>query len=360
RAQELCRRSGETPEMFGVLFALWSFDHASGQLRESLVIAQQLLEMAERVKSEFAIASARNAMGATQLWMGDFAESKKNLEAAAEFFDRDVARYLPMMQAPVIPSRSNLMWAAHIAGYPEQARRLVGEAEALAAQLRRPFSHGFVHMYAIVLDHFQRDYRNIRARSETLIELATEYGFPYWLAAGKMCLARTIAGEAYFLGDQAALEAGLKMVKESVENLAASNADLIYSFSFVILAEVHLMMKRTDECLEVLAKAQQRADDMDHRLLEAEIHRLRGEIMLLNPQGAEEAERSFRHAIEIATRQRANSWRLRAANSLARLLSKTARRADARAALAPAYAQFTEGFNTYDLLEAKSLLGELS
>jgi class 3 adenylate cyclase/predicted ATPase len=360
RAQELCRRSGETPEMFGVLFSLWSFDHASGQLRESRAIAQQLLDLAERVKSDFAIASARNAMGATQLWMGDFAESKENFEAAAAFFDRDVARYLPMMQAPVIPSRCNLMWAAQIAGYPEQAKKRVAEVDALAAQLRRPFSHAFVHLGVIVLDHFQRDYTDVRTRSETLIELATEYGFPYWLAAGKMCLARTIAGEGSFLGDQAALESGVRMMKESVQNLAVSNADLIYSFSFVMLAEVYLMMRRTDECLAALARAQQRADDMDHRLLEAEIHRLRGEAMLLNPHGAEEAERSFRRAIDIATRQRANSWRLRAATSLARLLSKTGRREGARAALAPAYAQFTEGFNTSDLLEAKSLLDELA
>jgi predicted ATPase len=174
-----------------------------------------------------------------------------------------------------------------------------------------------------------------------------------------MCLARTIAGEAYIRGDQPALEAGLAMMKESIVNLAAANADLIYSFSFVLLAEVYLMMKRPDEALRELEMARQRADQMGHRLLEAEIHRLRGETMLTLPNGDDEAERCFRRAIEIAVRQEARSWELRAATSLARLLRRTGKRDEARATLAPVFAQFTEGFDTGDLREAKALLEEL-
>jgi predicted ATPase len=210
-----------------------------------------------------------------------------------------------------------------------------------------------------VLCHFRQEYAEVRARVETLIELSTEYGFPYWLAAGKMCLARTIAGEGYARGDQAALESGLAMMKESVEHLAASNADLIYSFSFVLLAEIYLMMNRTDECMRELDRAAQRADQMEHRLLEAEIHRLRGETMLILPGGAAEAERHFRRAIDVAVRQDARSWQLRAATSLARVMAATGRRDEGRAVLAPAFAQFTDGFDTLDLIVAKTLLADL-
>jgi tetratricopeptide (TPR) repeat protein len=359
RAQELCRRAGETPEIFGVMFALWSFKHASGQLRESRVLAEQLLAMAGRVTSDLATAGAHNAMGATDLWMGNFSSAREHLETAGKIFDRDIPRYLPMMQASVIPSRCNLAWALHIGGYPLQAKQRIQEADELATRLRRPFSLAFVHLYAIVLSHFQRDYAEVRARGETLTELSTEYGFPYWLAAGKMCMARTIAGEGEFLRDEAAMTSGLAMLKESVENLAAAGADLIYSFSFVLLAEVYLMMKRADESLSVLDQAAQRAEQMDHRLLEAEIHRLRGETMLLHPDGAAEAERCFRRAIEVAVRQQANSWRLRAAMSLARLLSRSGKSDEARAVLTPALGRFTEGLDTSDLIEAKALLDQL-
>ena len=341
------------------MFALWSFNHASGQLRESRVIADRLLTMAGRVDSDLATASAHNALAASQLWMGEFTAAQENSQKAIKIFDRDVLRYLPMMNAPVIPSHCNVVWALHIGGHIDQAKKRLAEAQGLASELRRPFSLAFVHMHTIVLNHFRLEYVDVRTRSETLIELSTEYGFPYWLAAGKMCLARTIAGEGYVKGDQAALETGLAMMKESVVNLAAANADLIYSFSFVLLAELYLMMKRPDEALRELEMATQRADQMGHRLLEAEIHRLRGETMLTLPNGDDEAERCFRRAMEIAVRQEARSWELRAARSLARLLAKTGRRDEARATLAPAFEQFTEGLDTVDLIVAKSLLDEL-
>src|SRR5271166_237799 len=323
------------------MFALWSFDHASGKLREARKVAEQVLAMAERVPSDLATASAHNAMAATQLWMGEFTDAVKNSAIAIEVFSHDLDRYLPMMNAPVIPSFCNMVWALHIGGHLEEAKRRIVEAQDLAARLRRPFSHAFVHLHTIVLGHFRREYAEVRSRSETLIELSTEYGFPYWLAAGKMCLARTIAGEGYVRGDKDALERGLTMMKESVVNLAAANADLIYSFSFVLLAELYLMLKRPEQGLRELEMAEQRADQMGHRLLEAEIHRIRGETMLILPNGDHEAERCFRRAIEIAVRQEARSWELRGATSLARLLVKKGRREEARATLAPAFAQFT-------------------
>jgi class 3 adenylate cyclase/tetratricopeptide (TPR) repeat protein len=359
RAQELCRRAGETPEIFGVMFALWSFNHASGQLPKSRAIAEQLLAMAGRVNSDLAMASAHNALAATQLWMGEFTAAVENSEKAIEIFAHDIPQYLPMMNAPVIPAHCNIVWALHIGGHLDQAKQRIVEAEALASQLRRPFSIAFVHMHTIVLNHFRQEYADVRTRSETLIELSTEYGFPYWLAAGKMCLARTIAGEGHFRGDKAAVEAGLAMMKESVVNLAAANADLIYSFSFVLLGELYLMMGRPEESLRELELAEQRADQMGHRMLEAEIHRIRGETLLTIPNGEDNAERSFRRAIEIATRQEARSWELRGATSLARLLMKTDRRDEARATLTGTFAKFTEGLGTNDLLEAKAILDEL-
>jgi predicted ATPase len=215
-------------------------------------------------------------------------------------------------------------------------------------------------MYAIVLQHFRREYDDIRPRSEALIELARENGLPYLLAAGKMCLARTMAGEGHFQGDEVAVNIGLTLLQEATEKLVASGADLIYSFSLILLGEVYLMMKRPEEGLRVLDDAQQRSEQFDHRLLEAEIHRLRGETMLLLPDGAASAEQSFRRAIDIAQKSGARAWELRAATSLATLLASKNQRDQARASLNSALAQFTEGFDTYDLVQAKSLLTELA
>jgi predicted ATPase len=100
-------------------------------------------------------------------------------------------------------------------------------------------------------------------------------------------------------------------------------------------------------------------DQLQFRLQEAELHRLKGELLLL--AGAEEsaAEASMHRALEIARRQKAKSRELRAATSLARLLRRQGRIAQARDGLAPVYNWFTEGFDTADLKDAKALLDEL-
>jgi predicted ATPase len=145
------------------------------------------------------------------------------------------------------------------------------------------------------------------------------------------------------------------MLQESVEGLVANGADLIYSFSFILLAEVYLMAKRPDASIRVLDEAARRAEQLEHRMLEVEILRLRGETMLLLPDGAAEAELCFRRALEVAERQQARAWGLRAVTSLARLLASSGRRDEGRTALAPVLARFTEGFDTYDLREAQRL-----
>ena len=97
------------------------------------------------------------------------------------------------------------------------------------------------------------------------------------------------------------------------------------------------------------------------RLHEAELYRLKGEATLIcDPSATAEAEACFHEAIEIARRQSAKSWELRATVSLARLLRDTGRRSEARAMLAQIYNWFTEGFDTADLKDAKALLDELS
>ena len=95
---------------------------------------------------------------------------------------------------------------------------------------------------------------------------------------------------------------------------------------------------------------------MDH----AELYRLKGELLLLQNAGANEAESCVREAIEVARHQQAKSWELRATMSLARLLKSQGRRGEARTMLGEIYGWFTEGFDTADLKDAKALIDELS
>jgi predicted ATPase len=126
------------------------------------------------------------------------------------------------------------------------------------------------------------------------------------------------------------------------------------------LAEAFWKVGRHDDALGALARRRPGAGN-GSALLDAELHRLRAEILLDQGGGPpEEAEDLLRRALEIARAQEAKWFELRAATSLARLLRDRGRRDEARALLAPVYAWFTEGFDTADLKDAKALLEELS
>jgi class 3 adenylate cyclase/tetratricopeptide (TPR) repeat protein len=353
RAQELSRRGFEPRELIGVTFGLWNFHFANGNLRDALPLAEQLMTVSAEIGEEFAIAGANSAMGSSLSWIGEAVRAREYLEKAVKFYDRDLPRFLPMTQAAVIPSRCQLAWVLWLSGYPDQSRERINEAVSLAERLGHPFSLAFALTYSISHAHFVKEYATIRARAEALIELSTHYGFLHWQAAGKVCLGRVIAG-------QGELQAGLAMLKQGSDDLKAAGADLIHSYSLTLLAEVYLLMERRDEALETLNRALERVEQKNHRIDEVEILRLMGNASLLDRDGAPKAEQCFRRAIEIAQLRGSRSYGLRAATSLARLLAGDGRRDEARDLLGESYSQFTEGFATYDLAKAKSLLDSLS
>jgi predicted ATPase len=129
-------------------------------------------------------------------------------------------------------------------------------------------------------------------------------------------------------------------------------------FFLTLLAEAEGTAKQWDEALEHLAEAERLIAETEERRDEAELHRVRGELLRSGHDHAA-AERSFCQAVGIAQRQSAKFWELRAAISLARLWREQGKRDAARDLLASIYGWFTEGFDTPLLKEAKALLDEL-
>jgi predicted ATPase len=126
------------------------------------------------------------------------------------------------------------------------------------------------------------------------------------------------------------------------------------------LAEAHGKAGQVEKGLALIAEAQEFVAKTGECVFEAEIHRIKGELLLArSPSDPAEAETSFREALDVARRQSAKSWELRTATSLARLWERQGKRDEARDLLAPVYAWFTEGFDT-NLRDAKALLEELA
>jgi predicted ATPase len=136
-------------------------------------------------------------------------------------------------------------------------------------------------------------------------------------------------------------------------------ATLVMPFFLTVLAELYGMAGQPEEGLNRLAEATKLIEATQERWAEAEMHRVRGTLLLsMNKHAA--VEDSFHHAIAVAQRRSAKFWELRAATSLARLWRDQRKRTEARDLLAPIYGWFTEGFDTPVLKDAKALLDQLT
>ena len=141
----------------------------------------------------------------------------------------------------------------------------------------------------------------------------------------------------------------------------ATGAELVQPYFLALLAEAYEKAGQAEEGLLVLAEALALVRTSGERRKEAELYRLKGELLLArSPEHHRQAEACFHQALALARRQQAKSLELRAAMSLSRLWQQQGKRGEARELLAPIYGWFIEGFDTADLQEAKALLEELS
>jgi class 3 adenylate cyclase/tetratricopeptide (TPR) repeat protein len=352
RGVELCRRIGEGPEMYGVMFGLWNFNLARNRLHDALKLAEKILNLSQLINTELALAGAHSALGGTCLWRGEFTAADQHLQRANEIYDQDLDQYLPMYKARVIPSRAQASWALWMIGSPDLASVRAEEAVAFATRLGSPFSMVFALMHAIALAHLRGEYDTIRPRAESMMEIARDQGFPYWSAIASMIVGRTLVGE----GNHAT---GIIRMRDSMTSLRETGGELIYGYALSLLAESYLLAGEGERGLDAVTEALGGIEASGQRLHEAELWRLRGELLVLHGNAESEAERSLQRALQVARDQQARSWELRAATSLARLLRAQDRRDEARSTLQPVFAGFTEGLGSSDLRQAAAMLREL-
>jgi predicted ATPase len=237
-------------------------------------------------------------------------------------------------------------------GYPEQALKRSQEALALARELDHPLSLADVLCYAgCFLSEMRQDAQALKDYAEELIRLSNEK-VPGWLGEGHRS-----RGKALIMFSQ--VQAGIAQIREGIAAMQAFGIRCYLSGALGSVAEAQTHAGHPGEGLITLAEAFAFVEETGERHWEAELHRLRGELLLAQANEAG-AEASFHRAIEVAQGQSAKSWELRATISLSRLWQKQGKREEARRILAEIYNWFTEGFDTADLIVARTLLEELS
>jgi predicted ATPase len=244
----------------------------------------------------------------------------------------------------------------------QQALAQVHEARTLAQELSHPFSLAFALLHVTRLYQWRQDVSATLTWGEAVMTLCAEHGFGQYVSHGRLLY-------GWALVAQGQRDEGLAQLRQSLTAYQATGATMWRSAFLALLAEGYGQVGAADEGLLVLAEGLAAAQQTGERVWEAELHRLKGELLHARrpqpaPAGsmayATEVEACFQQARAVARGQQAKSLELRAATSLAWLWQQQGKRAEARALLAPVYDWFTEGFDTADLQDARALLEELA
>ena len=371
RARELCRQLGDTPQLFSALLGLRRFYFMRGALQTAHDLGEQLLRLAERLDDRGLRLRAHQMLAEGLLFLGEFAQARAHAEQGITLYDPQqhrahVFRYGNDSGVGCRAFAAEVLW---VLGYPDQALRRIDEALTWAQELAHPFNLAFALNCAARLHRFRRDPHSAQERAEAGIALSREHGFRQFLATASML-------RGWALATQGQRAEGLAQLRQGLADRGATGAQIRPS-TLLLLADVYGHIGQPEEGQRVLSEAETAAQASGERYYEAELYRLKGEWALQsgvchppsaipspqpptpNPHAEAEAEACFHKAMEIARRQQAKSWELRAAMSLSRLWQQQGKRAEARELLAPIYGWFTEGFDTADLQEANALLEEL-
>jgi len=352
RARGLCDELKRPPKL-ATLVGQVTFRLVRGELPQAEQHAEEIRQLGQATSDGRSRFIGSLLSGSVCWWLGKFGEARAHLENC-------VASWEPRYHAPTSsaedPYVSMLVEHSRILvflGYLDQARSR--RTEALAAARRfSPYTLAYALGQAWI-DGWAVD--GVKAAepmlgwAEELMAIAKEQGFPTWLGLGHVMRGWSLAitGEA---------AEGIPLILRGAAICRGAGQNLARPCFLTMLAEAYAIAGQPEEGLACLGEAVQLVEATQERWAEAEMHRLRG-TLLLSMQQRSAAEASYRAALDAARRQNAKLWELRAALEMARLWCDQGRRDEARGLLVPIHAWFTEGVTTPVLRDVRSLLERL-
>ena len=355
RAQELCRQVEETPQLFPVVFGLSLIQLERGELKTALELGEQLLRMAESARDSALLVMAHRALWDILMFAGEFHRALKHIEEGVRLYEPPKHRSLAQIYGhdPGVFCHSYAAFMWHLLGYSDRAIKALEDHLALVENVSHPFSIALAHAFTALFYLLRQDPQAAEEWAERSLEVSAGHGFEQISAMGTM-----VRGWASCACGR--LEEGIEELRRSLSIWSATGSEIATPVWAALLAEALGKAGEIEEGLSWLSDALARVETHGERWYEAEIHRIKGELLLRKtPPGEQEADACFRKSIEVARRQRAKLLELRATASLGRLLKKQGMKEEAHEMLAILYGWFKEGFDIADLKEAKELLQQL-
>jgi DNA-binding SARP family transcriptional activator/predicted ATPase len=353
RILALCDTVGDDAQRIEALYGLQSFYVVQARLERVQLVSNELQALHQRSLGT-APPLARMALAGAQLHLGKIIEANEQFAQIIVAHDPDQLLHLQESQGVNYVAHAQA-WQSHTLwclGYPQQALNRVHEAVRLVQDLDQPFNQALVSAYLALLQQLRADQTGAREHAEQAFALASKYQVPYYHAWAAILV-------SYALALEQPDEERIGHLRDSIAAFKASSARLRLPYYLSLLARVCGKARRAGEGLVFIDEALTEARLHNERWWNAELHRLRGELLLMHGADASDVEAAMLRAIEIARAQQARSLELRATISLVRLWIAQKRPEDAKRRLSDVYDWFTEGFDTPDLQAAQLLLAQL-
>ena len=366
RARELCRQVGDSPQFLPALAGLFRFYIVRAEFQTARALGEQILGFARRTGDPLIFLVAHSLMGVLFLSLGELDAARAHLENGIALYDPRRHRFMASVYGddPGVTCHCFAAMCRWLLGYPDRALSHVQTALTMARDMGSPYCETFALDFATWIHVLRREQRAAQTFVDALPSIAVEQGFQFLLADSRVLSGWILAAQGMG-GD------GLQQIHAGIAAYQATGALMSRPAHLKLLAKVYAEAGQVGDGLGALADALAVVEHTGERTYEAELYRLRGELTLsmsrpstrkgrIASGSAAQAEACFQKAIEVARRQQARSLELRAATSLSRLWQRQGKRQQAHDTLREIYGWFSEGFDTDDLRDARTLLAALA
>jgi len=355
RAAKLGQETQQSDTVFRALWGLCANAFVGGKLSSANLMVKQLFDVAHRTGDSLHRLEAYHAAWSTATWQGVS-------RTAEDFFQHGIPIYDKAQHQQACISLHGhdtgvCGWSLGtmnlwLSGYPEHAIKRSKDCYEFSIEAHHPFSHTFGLLAVSMIGFFTRDGMQLERWTEEFLNYSSKNGYNFFITLSGITHGWYLAQNGHF---QEAVQQMIKTTEVMHQAKTYSPRPLLVS----TFMDVYLMAGQIDKGLQLFRKELDEHTITGERIMEPEIRRLHGELLLAQGNG-QQAEQEFQLALNIARKQEAKSLELRAGMSLSRLWQSQNRLQEAYQMLSGIYNWFTEGFDTADLQEAKVLLEKLS
>jgi predicted ATPase/class 3 adenylate cyclase len=354
RARFLCDQIGKNQQIFPVLYGQFLFHWVRANLETARRGAEEMLSIAIELGDRALQLIAHFSLGGVLWHIGDNRSSLNHLAEAIARYDEKIDPSLisEYGQDFGVWTLSYLEHAHLSLGYPERGSRAIADAVALARRLNHPLSLCNALNFSSLSNINRRDPALVLKSTEETLAIATEQGFPQYIALASF-------NRGWAIAQLGAVDEGIELVRQGIAMWHMIGASVSLPGILGSLAESQLLGGRTRAALETTDEALTWAERSNERVWDCPLHSCRGRIFWAMGE-AGRAQEEFQVALSAARRQENRHQELLAATGLARLWGDQGKRSEARDLLEPAYNFFTEGFDTPFMRDARTLLDQLA